>query len=287
MRFGIALSGGGTRGAAHVGVLCALEEAGLLPTSVAGTSAGSLVAGLYALGYTPSSMKEIILKLSKSGPSLMDADYFGILRSVVQLFRKKRMTFSGFIKGDKLEKYLEGLAGGKKMTDLRMITVIAAVDLFSRKTIAYTNNRAKAVQMPNVIWKSDVQISAAMRASCAVPAVFQPKKLDGMLLVDGGVTDIVPVDLLIAAGEKNVLGVDVNTATPMKADGNILDVCNQSLSILMSCLSGYRTSGEKLSLVPLLPDTAGLLTFEQMTACLDAGYESAKKMVPEIRRVFS
>ncbi len=75
MGFGIALSGGGTRGAAHVGVLCALEEEGLRPTSVAGTSAGSIVAGLYALGMSGQEMKDRIYELARQGTKLIDPDY--------------------------------------------------------------------------------------------------------------------------------------------------------------------------------------------------------------------
>ena len=287
MSFGIALSGGGARGAAHVGVMCALEDAGMLPVSVSGTSAGSIVAGLYALGMAPHEMKEKVYELAEGRVSLVDGDFVGIFNSITQLFRGKPIKFTGFLKGDRLEKYLEELTGGQDISGLKMRTIMTAVDLYSRKTIAYCNAPEGAMPMKNVVWKTGVKLSAAMRASCAVPAIFQPTLMDGMCLVDGGVTDVVPVDLLIAAGEPNVLAVDLSENYPMKRDGNILDVCNNALSILMNCLSEYRASGEKLMILPKLPETAHVLTFSEMVPCMEAGYQAVKELLPRIKRLFT
>ncbi|SHH55277.1 NTE family protein [Sporobacter termitidis DSM 10068] len=287
MSFGIALSGGGARGAAHVGVMCALEEAGMLPSSVSGTSAGSIIAGLYAVGMTAGEMKEKVIELANNSSTLVDGDYVGILGSIVQLFRGNPIRFSGFLKGDKLERYLEGLTAGKNISALKMRTVLTAVDLYSRKTIAYVNSLNGVSQMKNVVWKTDIKISTAMRASSAVPAIFQPKLIDGMCLVDGGVTDVVPVDLLIAAGEPNVLAVDLSENYPMKPDANILDVCTNSLSVLMGCLSEYRASGETLMITPQLPESTSVLTFDEMVTCMDAGYKAAKELMPKIKRLFT
>lgn len=288
MGFGIALSGGGTRGAAHVGVMCALEEANIMPTAISGTSAGSIVAGLYALGMMPHEMKEHIMKLEQAGSrTLVDPDYLGIFQSIVQLFLGKPITLSGFLKGEKLEKYLEHLTQGKNISELKMKTIITAVDLHSRQTIAYINALNGVKPYKNVRWRTNVKISEAMRGSCAVPAFFKPKQLDAMYLVDGGVTDVVPVDLLIAAGEPKVLAVDVSANYPLIGNGNVFDVCNHSLSIMMSCLSDYRASGEKLMLTPLLPETAGVLTFKELHQCMDVGYQAAKNIMPIIKRIFA
>lgn len=287
MSFGIALSGGGTRGAAHVGVMCALEEENMLPSSVSGTSAGSIVAGLYALGMPPHEMKDKVIKLVREGASMVDTDYTGFCQSIIQLIRGKPITFSGFLKGDKLEKYFDKLTEGKNISEVKMKTIITAVDLYSRQTIAYINSLEGVKPFKNVRWKTNVKISEAMRASSGVPAFFQPKLMNGMCLVDGGVTDVVPVDLLIAAGEENVLGVDLSENYPYIGNGNLIEVCNHSLSILMSCLSEYRTTGEKLMITPPLPETAGVLTFNEMLRCMDAGYQETKRLMPKIKRLFT
>lgn len=102
MEFGLALAGGGTRGAAHVGVLMALEEAKLLPTSLAGTSAGSLVAGLYAAGVDTASLRELLIYLAKKGSRYIDVDCGGLLKFIPQMIRRRPVSLQGLIKGDRL-----------------------------------------------------------------------------------------------------------------------------------------------------------------------------------------
>lgn len=286
MSFGIAFSGGGTRGAAHVGVLQALSDNGMLPDFVAGTSAGSIVAGLFAMGITPKKLSEMVFELSKTGFLLVDADYKGILKSVLQLLSHKPITFSGFIKGNKLEDYFCQLTEGKSINDAKIRTVIPAVDLISGETIAYTNSLAGVKPVKRVRWETDVRICDAIRASIAVPAVFQPKNINDMCLVDGGVSDILPVNLLIAAGEKNVLAVDVGEDYKMPESCNIIEISTHSLSIMSRSLKDYISSGEKLLLKPGLPDSAGLLTFSHMQLCFDAGYEAVQEMISTIKWIF-
>ena len=95
MSFGIALSGGGCKGAAHVGVLLALEENNMFPSSIAGASAGSIISGMYASGMTPKAMKELVIELSKTGYRLIDADFIGIIKTVEQFFSHRSITLSG------------------------------------------------------------------------------------------------------------------------------------------------------------------------------------------------
>jgi NTE family protein len=287
MAFGIALSGGGTRGAAHVGVLCALEEAGMMPRSISGTSAGSIVAGLYALGFSCRELRGIVADLSKNGVKVIDADYWGLLKSLFQFFTHEPITFSGLIKGDKLEKYLCKLTKGKSIRDVKMKTIITAVDLSRGQTIAYINSLERVKPIDSVLWKTDIKLCTAMRASCAVPAVFQPKKINKLCLVDGGVTDVLPVDLLIAAGEDNVLAVDLAKEYHDPGCDNIIEISSHSLTVMSRRLSELVASGEKLTINPTLPKNAGLLTFKYMNRCMDAGYEATKALMPTIKKIFS
>lgn len=99
MGYGLALAGGGTRGAAHVGVLKALMEAGLRPDAVAGASAGGIVAGLFASGMSVSRMEQAVLHLEKHGGEYLDPDYSGLLAFMPQLLTGKGVNLSGLIKG--------------------------------------------------------------------------------------------------------------------------------------------------------------------------------------------
>ncbi len=286
MAFGLALAGGGIRGAAHVGVLLALEEAGMKPDSIAGTSAGGIVAGLYAAGITAEQLRDTVLKLTKSGAALADPDLPGILTLVPELLARQRGACSGLLKGNKMENYLSGLVGDKTMREIPMRLCIPAVDLITGRTVVFTNSLANVKPFGGVKWNAGVKLCEAMRATSAIPAVFQPKMVQGMCLVDGGVTDVLPVDLLLAAGSPPVLAVDVSECYKMPERITLPEVVSHSLSIMETRLRQCVTRGEKLLLTPDLPETSGVLNLRQMPACMEAGYRSAKAALPLIQSIF-
>jgi len=106
MEYGLALAGGGTRGAAHAGVLLALEEEKMLPSAIGGTSAGSLAAGLFACGMAPAQICEVVHELAAHGMEYLDPDIFGLLRMIPQLLVGKKPSLSGILKGKKLRRDL-------------------------------------------------------------------------------------------------------------------------------------------------------------------------------------
>ncbi len=286
MSFGIALAGGGVRGAVHIGVLRALHENGLFPASIAGTSAGSVVAGLYAAGVTPDEMIQLMKWLSKAGYLFIDPDYAGILKAVLQFLTNRPITLSGLIKGNRLEKAFQKYTKSLAMRDLRLKTVIPAVDINRNRTVVFTNRIPLNRQSETIRWQSDVLLSEAMRASIAVPTVFRPKQIGNLYLVDGGVTDVLPVNLLRAAGEANVLAVDISEQYKQLKNQNILEIASRSLSIMSSRLKECTSEGEKLLLTPSLPDDIGLLSFGRMEECMEIGYETTVKVLPAIKVLF-
>jgi NTE family protein len=287
MSFGLALAGGGIRGAAHVGVLAALEEYGLKPDSIAGTSAGGLVAGLYAAGLSVKRLQDIILQLSKTGAELADPDFIGLLSLIPRTLAGKDSTCTGLLKGVQMEKYMRGLIGGKTMRELPMRTVIPSVDLYTGQTVACTNTLSGVKWLPGVQWNDSLELCDAMRATSALPPFFRPKLTDRMCLVDGGIADVLPVDLLIAAGTSNVLAVDVSEDYKMPERINLLEVASHSLAIMETRLRECVTRGEKMLLFPVLPKVSGVLNLRQMPECMEAGYRSAKRAMPRIRQIFT
>ena len=211
MSFGIALSGGGAKGAAHVGVLMALCENNLIPSSVSGTSMGAIVGGLYAIGYPPEKLKEIIIKFSKNYRRYIDPCYGNYFMALMQFMSNSSITLPGFIKGDKVERYLKNLTKNIAMSSVQTPLVIPAVDLISGKTIVYSNIHPKMNSTTsNIIWKNDIPLHSAMRASSSLPAIFYPKKINNAVLVDGGITHIIPTELLMQTGEKNILAINIS-----------------------------------------------------------------------------
>lgn len=286
MKYGLALSGGGTRGAAHVGVLKALAEENLLPEAVAGTSAGGIVAGLYASGMEIEQMETMVNYLSEHGREYLDPDYTGLLEFIPQLLRGKSVNLSGLIKGDRLLRYFCGLTKGKKMKEAVVKTVIPAVDLNSGDTIVYTNSD-KIRWLENIRWERDIYLCEAMIASSSVPAIFAPRKLGNYCLVDGGVTDNLPENLLEAAGERRIVAVDIGADYRKPQDDSILEVVSHSFSIMSMRLKECGSTSEILLLKPKLSEEAGLLTFDRMKECMVEGYRYTKQMAPELRRRLS
>ena len=117
MNYGLALSGGGAKGAVHAGVLKALEEKGLLPDVVAGTSSGSIVAGCFAAGMSISSLTEEVRYLCRNGRRYFDPDYVGMIRLIPQLIKGDSVSLKGFLKGEKLFAYLCRITKGAKIEE--------------------------------------------------------------------------------------------------------------------------------------------------------------------------
>ena len=283
MNYGLALSGGGTRGAAHVGVLMALEEEGILPSAIAGTSAGSIAAGMFAAGISPLRMKEIVNYLSKYGLTYLDPNCIDIIRLLPQIFMRSPISLSGIIKGNRLKNYFCRITEGISISEVKIPTVIPAVDLNTGETIAFTNVE-KPAKRQEVIWDQNITLCEAMIASSSVPGVFVPRNIKNYCLVDGGVTNNLPVDLLIAAGTKYVIAVDIGSDYKNPDNGTIGEVVSHSFSIMSNTLKECQSVGEILNLKPELPAKAGLLTFELMDECMEAGYLYTKRLMPAIKR---
>ena len=288
--YGLALAGGGTRGAVHVGVLTALEENGLLPTQVAGASAGSIVAGLYASGMDIGKMRDTVRWLAAHGENYIDPNIIGVILFLPQVLLHRKTSLMGLIKGNRLSDFLCDLTEGIEIQDCKTGLLIPAVDINSGNTVVFTNLFQEkvpisALREENVRWQKNGLLCDIMMASSSVPAVFCPRQINGFLLVDGGVTNNLPVDLLISTGVSNVIAVDIGEAYEMPKDHSIMEISFHSFSIMSRELKDCRSSGEILLLKPPIPKGSGLLTFEYMEECMESGYLYTKKMIPRIKHV--
>lgn len=288
--YGLALAGGGTRGAAHVGVLTALEEEGLLPNQIAGASAGSIVAGLYASGMGIGEMRDTVRWLAKHGKNLIDPDVFGIALFLPQIILGKQTSLRGLIKGNRLQNFLCDLTMNMDIQGKCKGILIPAVDINSGDTVVFTNLfheqiPLSALRLEHVKWERSGSLCEIMMASSSVPAIFRPRPMKNFLLVDGGVTNNLPVDLLIAAGVPKVLGVDIGEKYEKPHDDSIIEIAYHSFSVMSRDLKDCGSGGEVLLLKPTLPKEAGLLTFDCMEECMDSGYVYTKQMIPRIRKV--
>lgn len=285
MRFSLSLSGGGARGAAHVGVLKALEEEGLKPSALSGTSAGALVAAFYTYGIPVKELERWVYWIAKHGKRYVDIDFQSMIKLLIQGPFKKEITVSGIIKGEKLEKIICEVVGNSQIESIPVKLIIPAVDLNTGKTIVFSNvipmkgNTKKEIQ-----WETSGELCKIVRASASVPGVFQPVEFKQYDLVDGGVTQNLPVDLLTAIGENNILAVDVGAVYKKPKDRSIVEVLTHSFEIMGNVLKECNSERERYLLKPELPDKAGLLSFEYMPECMRLGYEDTKKRIPQIKQ---
>lgn len=285
MDFGLALSGGGTRGSAHLGVLKALEENKLLPTSVSGASAGSVVAALISLGYSTDNMEMIADYLSAKGKRVIDPDILGLIFAVFKMLIKSDAAPTGILKGKKMENYFKKLMGEKLIKEVNIPLVIPAVDIVSGKTIAFTNHILNKPTVINTEWVSNARLYEIVRASCSIPGIFAPKSIGSMVLVDGGLTNNLPVDLLTACGTKKVIGVDISSQYEPPQYINMIETLTASLKIIQITLRDNLSTSEVLLLTPPLPKYSGAFCFSCMRESMEIGYDYAMKNMGKIRFV--
>ncbi|NLG32126.1 MAG: patatin, partial [Syntrophomonadaceae bacterium] len=158
-RLGVALGGGGLKGLAHIGVLQVLQEHKIPIHMISGTSAGSIIAALYASGMSPYQMEKIALDVKIQ--DYIDPNLSGLVKFGLSLFFPKYPSnFSGLIKGDKIEKMINRLTKGKSLKELRMPLAIIACDIDTGKEVIFTNQNL-IVKGNNTTIINDILLSKA------------------------------------------------------------------------------------------------------------------------------
>jgi len=206
-KIGLVLSGGGAKGLAHIGILKSLEEAGITPDFITGTSMGSIIGGLYSIGYTADEIKQIVLS----------ADWDRLLTNKIMLnevvYEEKdyygRYIYEFGVKGFKPE-LPKGLIEGQKLSNLlsKLTRPVHGINDFKRLPIPYTCVAADIETGLKVVL-NEGSLARSMRASMAIPSVFTPVEIDGKLLVDGGIVHNFPVDDNLEMGADYIIGVFV------------------------------------------------------------------------------
>lgn len=167
MKIGVALSGGGIKGIAHAGVLKAFEENDIKIDVIGGTSSGSLVATLYAMGYSP---RYIYLLFQRYAKDIVSMDFLPLFNGMSSFIKNKKFQIVGFNNGKKLENEYNSLAmqkGIEKISDIKMPLVIPTVDINSAKEYVFTNYIPDKEDKDKYI--SDIPIGLAVRASSSFP----------------------------------------------------------------------------------------------------------------------
>lgn len=283
-RIGLVLSGGGARGAAHIGVLKLLDELHVPVDAIAGTSMGAVVGGLYASGLSGAQIEHVLASVDwqnafRDAPPRSDLAYRRKLeeRDFIDVplgIRSRRLLLPrGLIQGQKLVQVLR-----------QQLLPVAAVGDFGRLPIPF---RAVATDIATgervILDRGD--LTSALRASLSAPGVFTPVTLDGRLLVDGGLTSNLPVDVARAMNVDVLIVVDVgNPLYTQQQLNSIARISTQTLAVLMRSDTERQlaTLGPADILIrPQMEDVASY-DFTSMSKAVEAGYAAARVMVQRL-----
>ena len=249
-KLGLALGGGAARGFAHIGVIQVLEENGIKPDLVVGTSAGSLVAAFYASGKTGAQLQWLADTMDES--QLTDWTIPFMSR--------------GMLRGEALGRYVNSQLNGAKIEDLKMPLGIVATDLQTGDSILFRRG----------------DIATAVRASSAVPSVFEPVRIGNKDYVDGGLVSPVPVRSARQMGADIVIAVDISSRPEDAKTSDMLKVLLQTFSIMGKSISQLEMAQAEVVVRPALPDV-GSAEFAARQKSIEAGRAAMKLALPALK----
>ena len=279
MKLGLALSGGGIRGIAHAGVLRAFEENNIKVDIIGGTSSGSLVAALYAMGYGPYYIYELF---KKYGKEITGINKITFATGVNSILLNKRLKLSGLNTGESIEKIYDELAeqkGIKTIEDIKMPIAIPAVDITESNEYVFTN-LIPPKEKNKKFYIKKISVGKAVRASSSFPVIFSPCEYENHKFLDGGTLDNVPALQVKKLGADKVISIKFDADT-IDEQSNIMDIVMKTLDIMGNKIS--EKCMEKSDFVLTVPsDKAGLLDIEKIEKCYKLVYDAAIKNIPQI-----
>ena len=247
-RIGLALGGGAARGFAHIGVIQILEENGIKPDMVVGTSAGSLVAALYASGKSGAELGAMAASMDES--AITDWSYPG----------------RGLIRGEALARFVREHTGGRSIERMRIPLGIVATDLASGAAVLFQ------IGDPGV----------AVRASSAVPAVFQPVRIGTREYVDGGLVAPVPVRFARQMGAELIIAVDISEAPEGNPTADSMQILLQTFAIMGRSINNFELREADVVLRPMLPGMSSA-DFAARKRVIQAGRTAAQTQLANLR----
>jgi NTE family protein len=284
-RIGLALSGGGARGFAHIGVLKVLERENIPISAIAGTSMGGAIGGLYSAGYSAQELERLALEINWQ-------DIFSNTPSRLSLLQSQREEAEGALfqlRFDGLKPQIpSGLTLAQKLTnllsDLTFQADYQSGGNFNQLKIPYRSVTTDLVSGSKVVLDSG-ELGIAIRATIAVPLAITPVSYNGKLLVDGGLIDPIPVEVVKQMGADKVIAVNTSAALlPKEKITDPLDIASQSVSIMSLQQEHQSLQMADLVLKPALPGFSST-DFDQAESLMVLGEKAADSLLPQIKQL--
>ena len=257
-KLGFALGAGGSRGVSHIGFIKAMEEEGIKPDFISGTSMGSIVGACYAKGLTVEHMTSIVKNLKAS-------DIFDLSLNP--------LGGASLLRSQKMRKKVGQYLGKVKFSDLKIPFCCVSTDVISGKKV--------------VLGEEDDQVCEAVVASSSIPFVFKPVAKDNYLLVDGGVVERVPVQEVRDMGADVVVAVDVlGEINVCDKKYNIFTLLSRMFEITDNEITEYKKKKNKANLY-LLPELGAMNQYKikDIDFAIEQGYKLGKKNADKIKKL--
>ncbi len=283
-KVGLVLSGGGAKGVAHIGVIRELEKKGIKPDYIVGTSMGALIGGLYAAGFNPDQLQQIIV----------EGEWDYLMNDEIR--RENYLIGQGDKnKNSVISLPLDGFTPTMKSGLYEGQNVLTLIEILVRKYNRPIN--FDSLEIPFRCIGTNIEtgeakvfssgkLADAMRASMSIPSVFSPYEIDGELYVDGGLVNNFPTDVVKAMGADIIIGVDVGATLYKKEEINsIIQILDQSASFYNARISKINA---KLCDVYIRPDIKGLsaMDFSSATSIINRGVVAFNKVESKVDSIF-
>ncbi|NHC04621.1 patatin-like phospholipase family protein [Acinetobacter sp. 187] len=248
----LVLGSGGARGYAHIGVIEVLEQKGIKPDFIVGTSAGSIVGSIYASGKSAQELRDIALKMQ------------------VHDVRDFNIKMQGFLDGKKVENYVNKHVGNLPLEELKIPLYVVATELKHGEKVVF--NKGNTGQ--------------AVRASISIPSMFIPANINGNQYVDGGLVSPVPVNIARELGADIVIAVDI-LAQPIHTETtNLWGMFNQNINIMQSKLAEEELKNADIVIQPDLREKAHIFDVKGRELTMQAGIDAASEKMEQIEKLF-
>lgn len=279
MSLGIAMSGGGVKGAAHIGALKALEEENIKIDYIGGTSSGSIVATLYAAGYKPDDIYYIFKKYCKK---IKYVDFKNIFKLLFGLITTGKITIDGLNSGKSIYKLINKMCNEKNVyniSDIKMPLVIPSVNMCTGEVVCFTSSKIRAFS-DNTIFVNDADIGKVVQASCSFPTVFSPCNFKEDKLIDGGARENVPWREVEFLGADKVISIIFENEVDKSCCKNLIDVAFRSFELMGKELSKYELNGMDY-FIKIKSKKVSLLDMSKIDEFYEMGYIETKKFLKE------
>ena len=246
----LALGGGASKGFAHIGIIKVLKENNIPIKIVTGTSAGSIVGSMYASGMSPDRLE-------------LEAEILGTT-DLVDL----TLSTSGFIKGEKLQNYINRKVGNRPMQQFPIKFAAVATDFESGKPVVFNVGNA----------------GQAVRASASIPNVFQPVVIGSRKYVDGGLSQPVPVSAAKKLGANFIIAVDISARPAKNVSQGMFSYLDQTFNVMSQTALHQELGQANVVIKPQVLELGSVGGFDQKQRAIQLGEQAARAALPEIKR---